>query len=164
MRKHNIVRRLVAIVLSATMIFGSALAVSAAELEEPVDQIEASALEVDSAISNTVDPKKGMLKGAGSAIAFGSGTVYASGSINVYMTSGNAFADIKVGSDRSDDAGSLSCSVRFPNGTSYNLGDILASGGSSNARQFTWCPAGTYTFYFYGSRDVAHSVWATIYD
>lgn len=148
MRKHNLVKKLMAAVLSAVMVLGGSMSVMAADVSTPATPIDD-------------DPAP---QSIGSIIASGSGTVYSSGSITAYLGSGNAFADIKVGSGNNSDYGSLTCSVTFPNGTSYDLGSILASGGSSSAREFTWCPAGTYTFYFYASQNVKHSVWANIYD
>ena len=143
MRKLKI-KKLLAIVLSVVMCLSCTMAVSASDFGDRDDAPTRQAI--------------------GPIIATGSGTVYASGSIEVYLGSANAWADIKVGSDESEDTGSLSCYVEFPNGTIYNLGSILASGGESNAREFTWCPAGTYTFYFSGTMNVEHSVWAHIYD
>ena len=143
MRNFNKFKKLLAILLSVAMCLSFTTIASAnddARVDEPTRQA------------------------IGPIIATGAGTISLNGIVEVHLTSPNAWADIQVGSAESDDPGSISCSVTFPNGTAYNLGNILASGGLSSAREFSWCPEGTYTFCFYTSMNVPHLVWANIYD
>lgn len=99
----------------------------------------------------------------GKVLAAGSGTIYKSGTITVYLPSGNWWADFVASVAYASSNGIVNCSVKTPDGKTINLGSINGSGHSTDSHEETYAPAGNYTFYF-TSTISEYNVVAYIYD
>ena len=134
MRK-NYVKRILATLLSMVMAISMNAVVFAADFDTPVDP------------GVPEDPQVigSLLTSCGDSMSGGFG------SISCYLASGNSNADICAGVSPSGVGGSVSCYVIFPNGAAQYLGSVPASGGNTGYFEFSYCPAGTYTFEFYAS-------------
>ncbi len=86
------------------------------------------------------------------------------GELTCYLGSGNWWADINAGVSSSNSSGAVSCYVDTPDGNSYYLGSLDASGGSTNYMEFTYCDPGTYTFRFEAGTYDEIYVYGRIYD
>lgn len=100
----------------------------------------------------------------GKLLSSGAGNFYGSGYVSVYLDSGNSWADIMAGTGGSSCTGSVSVSVKFPNGEWYELGTIMANADHTAYNEFVYCPKGTYLFYFDNSTNDWIQVYANIYD
>lgn len=100
----------------------------------------------------------------GRLLAGRSNDFYGSGYVEVYLDSGNAWADIQAGTGGSTCTGVVTISVKFPNGEWYELGTVMANADHTLYHEFTYCPAGTYLFYFENTTSDWIQVYANIYD
>ena len=90
----------------------------------------------------------------GDVIASATGTITGgSGIINVYLPSGNWWADLQAQIGYSSQSGVVNCTVRTPDGDTYPLGGMSGTGSYSNSAEVFYAPAGTYQFYFYTTLD-----------
>ena len=99
----------------------------------------------------------------GKVLAAGSGTIHGSGTITVYLPSGNWWADFVASVAYASSSGIVNCSVKTPDNKTINLGSINGSGHSTDSHEETYAPAGNYTFYF-TSTISEYNVVAYIYD
>ena len=99
----------------------------------------------------------------GKVLAAGSATIHGSGTVTVNLRSGNWWADFAAGVSYASGSAAISCSVRMPNGDTFNLGNMYGSGGKTGSHEVAYAPAGNYTFYFSSTVSEYHVV-AYIYD
>lgn len=86
------------------------------------------------------------------------------GSLNVYLSSGNWWADFMCGTASTGVSGSVMCYVTSPDGNTQFLGTISASGGHTSYTEFTYAKSGTYVFTFEANTTAHIEVYARIYD
>lgn len=87
-----------------------------------------------------------------------------SGSLDVYLGSGNWWADIMAGTASTGVSGSVTCYVTDPKGNTQYLGTISASGGRTPYTEYTYAKAGKYHFTFEATTTAHIEVYARIYD
>lgn len=152
---HSFKKRLVAILLTLAMAISFSATAFAAEPTK-VDTFDPAPIS-----SEEVSTRASL----GDVIAAGATTIYGgSGSLSVYLSSGNFWADIVAQIDYAPQSGIVSVSVVTPNGDFINLGDISGSGSRTYSYELAYAPAGTYTFSFYTAITSGIDVSARIYD
>lgn len=152
---HSFKKRLVAILLTLAMAIGFSATAFAAEPTK-VDTFDPAPIS-----SEEVSTRASL----GDVIAAGATTIYGgSGSLSVYLSNGNFWADIVAQIDYAPQSGIVSVSVVTPNGDFINLGDISGSGSRTYSYELVYAPAGTYTFSFYTTITSGIDVSARIYD
>lgn len=150
---YNVKKRLVALIMTLVMAVGFSASAFAAE-PTTVTPVEPAS------VSNEVSTMA-----LGDQLAFGATTITGgSGRLNVYLSSGNFWADIVAGIGYSSKNGAVNVSVSTPDGDIINLGTIYGSGSSTYAYELFYAPAGTYTFYFSSAISSPIEVVAYIYD
>lgn len=142
------VKRLFAIMLASLMLVATAATpVMAEDQDTPVTEIDPSPQSVGPLL-------------ASNATGFSGG----SGTLQVYLTSGNWFADIMAGTANTGASGVVACYVTNPSGDTTYLGTILASNAQTPYIEFTYCGSGTYTFYFEATSSNHIEVYGRIFD
>lgn len=142
--KKKFVTTLVALV-SAVSVF--ATPVCAAETSTPVEE-------------ETVERQS-----VGSLLAGGGKTIYGgSATLTLYLSSANWWTDIMCGTTASGASGSVSCYVTNPKGSTKYLGTISTNADHTDYMEFSYCPAGTYTFTFESNTSDTFDVYARMYD
>lgn len=99
----------------------------------------------------------------GKVLASGMATIHGSGTLTLTLPSGNWWADFVAGVTYAPGNGMVSCSVRTPDGKTFNLGNLYGAGTQTSSHEETYAPAGNYTFYFSSTMSEYH-VTAFIYD
>lgn len=103
--------------------------------------------------------------GLGNLIASNAGTIYGgSGGIDVYLSSGNFWADIVAGIGYTSESELVTVTVRTPYNDVISLGTIYGSGSETISCELTYAPAGHYYFYFSSATRTPMEVYASIYD
>lgn len=121
---------------------------------------ERQGIAVASEVVNTADPQS-----LGKALASGVKTITGgSGTLSITLPTGNWWADFVVCIGQTNRNDVVTCSVKAPNGNTYNLGSMSGTGSSTDPYQIAYAPAGTYTFYFLTSNTDSVTVMAYIYD
>ena len=152
---HSFKKRLVAILLTLTMAISFSATAFAAEPTK-VDTFDPAPIS-----SEEVSTRASL----GDVIAAGATTIYGgSGSLSVYLSSGNFWADIVAQIGYTDQGGIVTCGVRTPDGDVLDLGNISGTGSRTNSYELFYAPAGTYTFYFSSAISTPYEVAAFIYD
>ena len=147
-------KRLFALLM--TMVMALSLSVSAFAAE-PVD--------VTQEPTATTSKEVSTLQSLGPVIAMGSTTITGGyGSMDVYLSQGNFWADLVGQIDIMDGNYSVSVSVITPDGDSINLGNIVGAGSRTNPCELAYAKAGTYRFAFYSACPSPYHVAAFIYD
>lgn len=101
----------------------------------------------------------------GDVIAAGSGAISGgSGSLSIYLSSGNFWADIVAQIDSVDVYSNVSVTCSTPNGDIIPLGTIAGSNSRTISYEVFYASAGTYTFYFTSAIPTTFYVSAYIYD
>lgn len=101
----------------------------------------------------------------GDVIAFGATTITGgSGALEVYLPSGNFWADIVAGIGYTSEDSAVKITVTTPDGDVINMGSIYGSGSSTYSYELFYAPAGTYIFYFSSANSSPMEVVAYIYD
>ena len=151
----SIKKRLVALLMTLVMALSLSATAFAAEPTNIIveDPATASVSEETSTMS------------LGKQLAFGAGTITGgSGSVSVYLPSGNFWADLVATIGYSSNNDIVICSVVTPDGDDLSLGAIAGTGSSTSSYELFYAPAGTYTFYFYTANPLPVEVAAYIYD
>lgn len=104
--------------------------------------------QIDRQVTTAIAENVASTYALGKVLASGAGTIHGTGTITVYLPSGNWWADFVAHVTYTSESGMVSCSVRTPEGKTFELGDIYNAGGQTTAHQETYAPAGNYTFYF----------------
>lgn len=152
---HSFKKRLVAILLTLAMAISFSATAFAAEPTK-VDTFDPAPIS-----SEEVSTRASL----GDVIAAGATTIYGgSGSLSVYLSSGNFWADIVAQIGYTDQGGIVTCGVRTPDGDVLDLGNISGTGSKTNSYELFYAPAGTYTFYFSSAITTPYEVAAFIYD
>lgn len=150
---YNVKKRLVALIMTLVMAVGFSASAFAAEPATVTPVGPAS-------VSNEVSTRA-----TGDQLAFGATTITGgSGTLSVYLSSGNFWADLVAGIGYSSQNGTVMCSVTTPNGTYIDLGTITGSGSRTSAYELFYAEAGTYTFSFFSAMTSSFEVVAYIYD
>ena len=85
--------------------------------------------------------------------------------MNVYLTSGNFWADLVAGIGYTSESNSpVIVTVTTPDGDVVDLGAITGSGSTTNSYELFYAPAGTYVFYFTSAISTPYEVVGYIYD
>ena len=152
----SIKKRLVALIMTLVM----ALSLSAtAFAAEPTNII------VKDPATASVSEETSTMSSLGDVIAGNFTTIYGgSGSLTVYLSKGNFFADIMAQIDYTDQNGIVTVSVLTPDGNTISMGDIVGSGSQTFAYELFYAPAGDYRFYFTSTITTPYQVSAFIYD
>ena len=157
-RKEKIMKflrkRFIAALMALSMVMVPAANVCAAEADETLNVSTAETI---------VDDE---VRGAGKILATGTTTIHGgSGSLTVYLPSGNWWADLCAGIGYTSENDKLvTCYVTLPNGESQALGTISGTGSRTSYEQLSHADAGYYTFYFYSTISSDYDVIAFIYD
>ena len=148
--------------LCATAFASDEMGAPANEATQPMSEgvLPASEATVPTADTIEVTPRQSI----GKLLAGGSGNFYGSGYVYVYLDSGNSWADIQAGTGPSSCNGAVTISVKFPDGDWHELGSVLANADHTLYHEFSYCPKGTYTFYFENTTSDWIQVYANIYD
>ena len=151
-------RKISAVLLALSMMLACTTAF-AADTSEPVDEDSAAAA-YQAGGGNVASPNQTI----GKLLTGGAANFYGSGTLDVYLSSGNAWADIQAGTGGSTSNGWVTISVMFPTGDWYELGTIRANADHTSYKEFLYCPAGTYHFVFENTNNDWIQVYANIYD
>lgn len=123
------------------------------------------ALPVNAEELDTPVTEKPILRYNGSLIGSGSTSFSGgSGAFEIHLSSANWQANIMAGTAGTSADGTVSCYVKFPNGSWYNLGTVMASASHTDLSYHVYCPAGTYTFLFQADTDDMIYVYGRMYD
>ena len=151
----NMKKRFFAILM--TLVMALSLSVSAFAAE-PSDVITGQPI---SAASEEASTRASL----GPVIAVGATTITNGyGSLDVYLSPGNFWADIVAQIDLMDGDYTVSVSVLTPDGDSINLGNIVGQGSKTYSYELAYARAGTYHFSFYSACPTPYDVSAFIYD
>lgn len=156
-------RKIFAFLLSLCVVMFSCVTAFAADTTALTDTPDAEV------VNNSMEPADEPTEvtprqSVGKLLASGANNFYGNGSIEVYLDSGNSWADIQAGTGGSSCTGYVSVSVKFPTGEWYELGTIRASADHTSYNEFIYCPKGLYTFYFENTSNDWIQVYANIYD
>ena len=157
---HGMKKRFLAILMTLAMAIGFTTSVFAAE---PADVLstEPTAVATEAAVVS----EEASTRSLGNVIAAGSTTIYGgSGTLSVYLSSGNFWADIVAEVAYSSIYGNVTCTVQTPEGDVISLGTIAGSGSMTNPYEVFYASAGTYTFHFLSAIETPFEVAAFIYD
>ena len=151
----SIKKRLVALLMTLVM----ALSLSAtAFAAEPTNIITE-----DSTATSVFE--EASTRSAGKILSGNATTIYnGSGSMEVYLPSGNFWADLSAQVDYISGNYIVSISVVTPDGDYISLGNIAGSGSKTEYCELAYAKAGTYTFTFYSACTTPYQVSAYIYD
>ncbi len=150
----NIKKRLLALLM--TMVMALSLSVSAFAAE-PVDVTQ----EPTAVASEEASTRQSL----GDIIAMAATTITGGyGSMDVYLSKGNFWADLVGQIDTIDGNYLVSVSVVTPDGEYIDLGNLLGSNSRTNPCELAYASAGTYTFTFYSACPTPYHVAAFIYD
>lgn len=156
-------KKFLALFMTFIMVFCFSVSAVAAEPEKVNDEL--SLVSEETVVSETVSEQAEPRASLGDVIAGGSTTIYnGSGSLNVYLSSGNFFADIVAQINNISDNRIVSISVITPDNDVISLGNISGNGSRTSSYELLYAPAGTYTFSFYSSVSAPFTVAAFIYD
>lgn len=151
---YNVKKRLVALIMTLVMAVGFSASAFAAE-PTTVTPVEPAS------VSNEVSTRASL----GDVIAAGSATINGgSGTMSVYLSSGNFWADIVAQVDYCSVSSGVNVTVRTPDGDVLDLGTIVGSGSRTYSYELFYAPAGTYTFYFSSAIPSSYGVSGFIYD
>lgn len=147
-------KRLFALLM--TMVMALSLSVSAFAAE-PVDITQ----EPTAVASEEVSTRDSL----GKQLAFSATTITnGSGILEVYLPSGNFWADLVAGIGYTSQSGPVVVTVTTPDGDVIDLGTITGSGSYTHSYELFYAPAGTYKFYFLTTISTPIEVVAYIYD
>lgn len=147
-------KRLFALLM--TMVMALSLSVSAFAAE-PVDVTQ----EPTTVASEEASTRQSL----GPVIAMSATTITGGyGSMDVYLSGGNFWADLVAQIDIIDGDYLVSVSVVTPDGDYIDLGNIWGRGSRTNPYELTYAKAGKYTFTFYSACPTPYDVAAFIYD
>ena len=150
----SIKKRLFALLM--TMVMALSLSVSAFAAE-PVDITQ----EPTAVASEEVSTRSSL----GDVIAANSTTITGGyGSMDVYLSSGNYWADLVAQVDIMSGNYTVSISVITPDGDFIPLGDITGPGSKTYPYEVFYASSGTYTFTFYSACPTPFDVSAFIFD
>ena len=149
-------KKFLALFMTFIMVFCFSVSAVAAEPEKVNDELSLVSEEtvVSESVSEQAEPRASL----GDVIAGGSTT------LNVYLSSGNFFADIVAQINNISDNRIVSISVITPDNDVISLGNISGNGSRTSSYELLYAPAGTYTFSFYSSVSAPFTVAAFIYD
>lgn len=151
----SIKKRLVALLMTLVMALGVSASAFAAE---PTNVITA---EPSTTVSDDISTQSSL----GKVIAAGATTINGgSGTLSVYLSSSNFWADIIAQIDYCSSSSPVVVTVRTPDGDTIELGTISGSGSQTYSYELFYAPAGTYTFYFLSAMPSEYGVSAFIYD
>ena len=154
---HIFMKRFCTIIMTLALAIGCSASAFAAE---PADVLSIEATTVSSEASAEASTRS-----AGNQLASNATTIYGgSGSLSVYLPSGNFWADLQAGIGYTSQSGIVNVSVTTPNGDVLILGNISGSGSYTSTYQLFYAPAGTYTFYFSSGNSSPMEVVAYIFD
>ena len=145
-RNRKIIATACTLMLASSLVPATAIA---DELDTPVLEEEIE--------EYSTDPEDIIATAAGS-ISNGGGSLFCN------LGTGNFYSTIQVRSGNNLVTGSINCFVKFPDGTIYNLGSMLASNGATIPANFFIAPYGQYEFIFSTSLTDELEVQAFIFD
>lgn len=156
-------KRFVALLMTLALAIGFTTSAFAAEpAKSETINLTSVSEEVDSVSASEDVSTRASL---GDVIAAGSTTINGgSGTLSVYLPSGNFWSDIVAQIDYCDVFSAVNVTVRTPDGDVLELGTIAGSGSKTNSYEVTYARAGTYTFYFSSAIPSSYGVSAFIYD
>ena len=150
----SIKKRLVALLMTLVMALGLSVSAFASE---PVD--------VTTEPTATASEEVSTRQSLGDVIAGNATTIYGGyGSMDVYLSQGNFWADLVGQIDTMDGDYTVSVSVVTPDGYYIDLGHLVGAGTRTTAYELSYAKAGTYTFAFYSACPSPYHVAAFIYD
>lgn len=150
----SIKKRLIALLMTLVMALGLSVSAFAAE---PVDVTA----EPSTAASEEVSTRASL----GDVIAVNTATISGGyGSMDVYLSKGNFWADLVAQVDLMEGNYMVSVSVVTPYGDYIDLGNIVGAGSRTDSCELAYAEAGTYTFTFYSTCPSPYHVTAFIYD
>lgn len=150
---YNVKKRLVALIMTLVMAVGFSASAFAAE-PTTVTPVEPAS------VSNEVSTMA-----LGDVLATATTTIHGgSGSLTVYLPSGNFWTDFVAQIGYTSETGVVSCSVTMPDGTYISLGSISGSGARTYSQEVFYAPAGNYIFYFTSALSSSYEVIGYIYD
>lgn len=156
-------KKFLALFMTFIMVFCFSVSAVAAEPEKVNGEL--SLVSEETVVSESVSEQAEPRASVGDPIAFGATTITGgSGTLSVYLSSGNFWSDIVAGIGYASQNGSVTCSVVTPDGTSISLGTIAGSGARTSPYEIFYAPAGTYTFYFFSAMTSPIEVVAYLYD
>lgn len=136
---HSFKKRLVAILLTLAMAISFSATAFAAEPTK-VDTFDPAPIS-----SEEVSTRASI----GDVIATNTTTIYGgSGSLSVYLSSGNFWADVAAQIGYTPQNGVVHCSVTTPSGQYIDLGSISGTGATTRSEEISYAQSGTYIFYF----------------
>ena len=139
-----------------TLVMALSLSVSAFAAE-PVDVTQEPIATASEEVSTRAS--------VGNLIAGNAATIYnGMGSVDVYLSNGNFWADLVGQIDTMEGNYIVSVSVVTPNGDYISLGNISGSGSRTYPTELAYAKAGTYTFTFFSACPTPYHVAAFIYD
>ena len=147
-------KRLFALLMTVVMALSLSVSAFAAEPIDVTQEPTATAAEEVSTRSSL-----------GNVIAGNATTISNSvGSLDVYLSSGNFWADLVAQIDIMDGNYMVSVYVETPSGDTISLGNISGSGSKTFPYELAYAKAGTYRFTFYSACPTPYHVAAFIYD
>lgn len=155
-------KKFLALFMTFIMVFCFSVSAVAAEPEKVNGELSLVSEEtvVSESVSEQAEPRASL----GDVIAGGATTINGgSGTLSVYLSSGNFWADIVAQVDYCNESSGVRVYVTTPNGDNLDLG-IIYGKGSTYSYELTYAPAGTYTFHFMSALPSAYGVSAFIYD
>ena len=147
-------KRLFALLMTVVMALSLSVSAFAAE---PIDVTQ----EPTTVASEEASTRQSL----GPVIAMGATTITDGyGTIDVYLSQGNFWADLVGQIDIMDGNYMVSVSVTTPDGDYIDLGNLVGTGSKTYACELAYAKAGTYRFSFYSICPSPYDVSAFIYD
>ena len=126
-------KKFLALFMTFIMVFCFSVSAVAAEPEKVNGEL--SLVSEETVVSESVSEQAEPRASVGDPIAFGATTITGgSGTLSVYLSSGNFWSDIVAGIGYASQNGSVTCSVVTPDGTSISLGTEVNISGESYLR------------------------------
>ena len=150
-------KRFIGIMLSALMAFSASTSAFAAESADVSN--DTNIQEVDTVSTDASDRALGKLLATNATTIYGG-----SGTLTVTLPAAHSTADYIALIGYAEQNGLVVCSVRDPEGYTFNLGTISGTGSRTYAYNVSYAPAGTYTFTFISAMSEPFQVVAYIYD
>ena len=156
-------KKFLALFMTFIMLFCFSVSAVAAEPEKVNGEL--SLVSEETVVSESVSEQAEPRASQGGVIAGGATTIYGGvGSLDVYLSSGNFWADIVAQIDSIDGNRIVSVMAVTPDGDSISLGSMIGSGGRTSSYELFYAPAGTYHFTFTSASSNPYDVSVFIYD
>lgn len=156
-------KKFLALFMTFIMVFCFSVSAVAAEPEKVNGEL--SLVSEETVVSESVSEQAEPRASQGGVIAGGATTINGGfGTLSVYLSNGNFWADIVAQIDSIDNGRAVAVSVVTPDGDTISLGSMAGNGGRTTSYELFYAPAGTYTFSFYSATSLPYDVSVFIYD